>query len=1421
MPSAVRTTLLASALLVFACDDEPTTPIDPGPGGGCETIAEVCNGKDDNCNMLVDEQPEAACSATNGVASCVAGACQLTSCNPGFGDCNGSAADGCEAMLDANGLCPGGGCPGGLGDCDMDASNGCETTLDTATNCGACGMVCGGGANADAACVARSCGLSCHVGFGDCNGNAADGCEATLNTAAACGSCGNVCGGGANATGVCTDASTGTCGVQCNAGFGDCNNDPADGCEGMLDANGMCPGGGCPAGLGDCNMNPADGCETALDTAMNCGGCGQSCAASANADATCANPSTGACGASCHAGFGDCNMNAADGCEAALNTVAACGACGRMCPMPAGGAPVCADPTTGACGVTCSSGFGDCNMNAADGCEEALSSAAHCGGCNQACPPVAGAAPTCADPAMGTCGFTCSAGFGDCNTDASDGCEQSLDVDRHCGMCNVSCSGAANATGTCGGAMAGCNLTCDDGWGDCNTDASDGCEQALADALHCGACNQPCPSRPNMEGQCVDPSTVTCQYSCAAGFRNCNGDETDGCEVTGGSCPGDSLACDDDGGSGNTSRAQLSLVQGETVVVVVDSYGMGGDYLLNIRETEAGRCADGRDNDGNGSQDCGDPACAAEAACCPTGTLMSGLGDSVASGTLMGASGNLGGCGGPGPELTYSWVVPNTGGFIFDTEGSPTDTVISLRDGTCVGDNLGCDDDGGTGNTSRVISQLTSGETVVVVVDSYGMGGAFQLNIHETEAGRCTDGRDNDDNGSQDCGDPACATHPTCCPAGMLMSGLGDSVASGTLMGASGALGGCGGPGPELAYSWVVPNTGGFIFDTEGSPTDTVISLRDATCDGDNLGCDDDGGTGNTSKVTSQLTAGDSIVVVVDSYGMGGAFQLNIHETVAGRCTDGRDNDGNGTQDCGDPACATHPTCCPTGNLMSGLGDSVASGTLTGESGTLGGCGGPGPEQTYSWVVPNTGGFIFDTEGSPTDTVISLREATCDGDNLGCDDDGGTGNTSQVTSQLTAGEMIVVVVDSYGMGGDFQLNIHETEAGRCTDGRDNDGNGTQDCGDPACATHPTCCPTGDLMSGLGQSVASGTLMGASGTLGGCGGPGPEQTYSWVVPNTGGFIFDTEGSPIDTVISLRDATCDGDNLGCDDDGGTGNTSKVTSQLTAGEMLVVVVDSYGMGGDFQLNIHETEAGRCTDGRDNDGNGTQDCGDVACATHPTCCPTGNLMSGLGDSVASGNLMGASGNLGGCGGPGPEQTYSWVVPNTGGFIFDTEGSPTDTVISLREATCDGDNLGCDDDGGTGNTSKVTSQLTAGDRLVVVVDSYGMGGAFQLNIHETEAGRCTDGRDNDGNGTQDCGDPACATHPTCCPAGMLMSALGAPVASGTLMGASGNLGGCSGPGPEMTYNWVAPNSGSFIFDTEGSTVDTVLSIRAHICGPQ
>lgn len=152
----------------------------------------------------------------NGQMGCQMGVCSLTACNAGFANCDGNSANGCEVnvqtdvnncggcgfrcnLANANGGCSNGtcviaSCNIGFADCDGNSANGCETHVQTdVNNCGACGTVCRT-ANGTPACTNAQCAIAtCNAGFADCDGNAADGCETSLQSNANCGSCGRAC----------------------------------------------------------------------------------------------------------------------------------------------------------------------------------------------------------------------------------------------------------------------------------------------------------------------------------------------------------------------------------------------------------------------------------------------------------------------------------------------------------------------------------------------------------------------------------------------------------------------------------------------------------------------------------------------------------------------------------------------------------------------------------------------------------------------------------------------------------------------------------------------------------------------------------------------------------------------------------------------------------------------------------------------------------------------------------------------------------------------------------------------------------------------------------------------------------------------------------------------------------------------------
>jgi Fibrinogen beta and gamma chains, C-terminal globular domain len=396
------------------------------------------------------------CAAPNGVAGCAMSACVVAACGTGFGDC------------------------------DTTATNGCETDLrTTVANCGACGTRCAAAPNATPTCAAGRCGLMCNAGFADCDGDAANGCETDTRTSATnCGACGTACPAGANATPTCA---SGRCGTTCAAGFGDCDANPANGCEANLQSD-----------------------------PTRCGTCATTCAGGTNARPTCA---MGVCQIECAAGFANCDGNATNGCEAGLDGTASCGRCGSLC---GGATPLCAPSGASyACSSGCAAGQTRCGSS----CSNTQTDVTDCGACGNVCPAVANAARTCS---AGACGFVCNLNFADCDGNPANGCEVFLGNDAtHCGACETRCAAAANATGTC--ATGRCGLSCATGFGDCDGTATNGCEADTRTSVsHCGVCGRACPGGPNATASCV---ASTCNVVCNAGYADCDGNPANGCEV--------------------------------------------------------------------------------------------------------------------------------------------------------------------------------------------------------------------------------------------------------------------------------------------------------------------------------------------------------------------------------------------------------------------------------------------------------------------------------------------------------------------------------------------------------------------------------------------------------------------------------------------------------------------------------------------------------------------------------------------------------------------------------------------------------------------------------------------------------------------------------------------------------------------------
>jgi hypothetical protein len=277
-----------------------TQTCDPTKGwSACNAPAatlETCNGKDDDCDFLIDEDVGGgqACNITNSYGTCV-----------GVRECAGSAGFSCQGQTPMPELC-------------NYVDDNCNGLIDeTFPNLG---TVCTPGVGAcqrfgSMKCSADGLSTVCSVAAGSptpelCNG-IDDDCDGTVDEGFT--GLGGLCSAG---LGVCTRYGTTICAAggmstTCSATPGT-NMSPEicnyldDNCDGIVD-NGF--------------LNPVTGL---YDTTANCGACGNNCTTvftGANSTGACSTSGgTAHCVMTCTAGYFDLDASSVDGCEFALDS---------------------------------------------------------------------------------------------------------------------------------------------------------------------------------------------------------------------------------------------------------------------------------------------------------------------------------------------------------------------------------------------------------------------------------------------------------------------------------------------------------------------------------------------------------------------------------------------------------------------------------------------------------------------------------------------------------------------------------------------------------------------------------------------------------------------------------------------------------------------------------------------------------------------------------------------------------------------------------------------------------------------------------------------------------------------------------------------------------------------------------------------
>lgn len=595
------------------------------------------------------------------------------------------------------------------------------------------------------------------------------------------------------------------------------------------------------------------------------------------------------------------------------------------------------------------------------------------------------------------------------------------------------------------------------------------------------------------------------------------------------------------------------------------------------------QCADDIDNDGDGFTDYGDdPGCTfaaqdSELAPCTSVDPVANFTANLSN--VSGIGGRLNdvqlSCGVNGRDDIYRLVVPSPlTNLRIDTLGSPLDTVVGLRVGTCNSSDLACDDNTGLNGDSLINrTNVSPGEYFIVVEDRFvASPGTYNLNVRGTlavgascdpasalffcpdahacvgapgsetcEPAACNDTIDQDGDGH-----PGFPTDPGCtsvsdpdesddCPSGPSCPACGNGVNDDgdpwtdypTDPGCTSAN-----DSSELQCTSVdpiVPFTANVTgATTTGRTNDITLSCGSNGRDevyrfvvdrplqqlrADTIGSDLDTVVGirRTSCATADLVCNDDGAGNLDSLAVVASPAFGEYYIIV----DDRTN-SNAAYNLNITGVLPNGATCTPGDTRYVCGTGfVCGGTAGAETCVAGPCG--------DQIDQDGDGFV----GFPTDP--------------GC------------TSTLDMDE-----VDTCPAGPGCPI---------CSDDIDNDMDGFTDYpADPTCASasdnvEAASCNSADpILTYTGQVTGATINTRLNDVTLSCGTNGRDEIYRLVIDRPlARLTASTLGSALDTVVGIRRTNCNGTDLVCDDNGGGNGDSVATiANVTPGEYWVIVDD-----------------------------------------------------------------------------------------------------------------------------------------------------------------------------------------------------------------------------------------------------------------------
>lgn len=272
---------------------------------------------------------------------------------------------------------------------------------------------------------------------------------------------------------------------------------------------------------------------------------------------------------------------------------------------------------------------------------------------------------------------------------------------------------------------------------------------------------------------------------------------------------------------------------------------------------------------------------------CPDQSAGSAVGENVVSvSTCTGSSLATPTCGNGGnrQDVTVGWEAPADGTYSFSVEGDQRVT-LAILEGDCSSNELACSTDGMfdfvTGSETVTVADVSAGDVLTILVE-----------------------------GRQTCDDYDISIRAEGCNPTDIGSVLGDGAyASAIAAGASEREASCDTnlivAGNEDYLLWTAPYSGEFTFTQTG--INASLEILAGGCEGDSLACSDPLVNINDPSVDVDLSAGESVIIIVDGEETGD-YALDISGVGCGDglVQAGEDCDGSaGTNEVGVSDCDT------------------------------------------------------------------------------------------------------------------------------------------------------------------------------------------------------------------------------------------------------------------------------------------------------------------------------------------------------------------------------------------------------------------------------------------------------------------------------------------------------------------------------------